>query len=88
MVAVNRRALPNGSRRLHRISKGAAHAFRNLENTPVRMVVLLTPGGFEQVMPAMKGRPISEFAELAARLGLQDVGPQIDPAALSRPRSA
>ena len=66
------------------IPRGAVHAFRNFENAPARMIVLLTPGGFDQVMPAMKGKPISEFPKLAARFGLKIVGPQIDPVAVSQ----
>jgi mannose-6-phosphate isomerase-like protein (cupin superfamily) len=59
------------------IPRGKPHAFRNFEETPARMVVLLSPGGFEQFMPAMNGRPTSEIPEMAARYGMEIVGPQI-----------
>jgi len=59
--------------------KGVPHAFRNFENTPARMIVMLSPGGFEQVMRAMKGRPMSDFASVAAGYHLEIVGPPISP---------
>jgi mannose-6-phosphate isomerase-like protein (cupin superfamily) len=65
------------------IPRGALHAFRNFENDPARMIVLLTPGGFEQFMHAINGRPMSEFADVAARFGLRVIGPQIESAAVS-----
>jgi mannose-6-phosphate isomerase-like protein (cupin superfamily) len=65
------------------IPRGAVHAFRNFENDSARMIVLLTPGGFEQFMRAINGRPMSEFAEVAARFGLEVVGPEIESAAAS-----
>ena len=59
------------------VPKGTPHAFRNFENSPARMIVLLSPGGFEQVMREMSGRPLSDFPSLAARYHLEIVGPQI-----------
>jgi mannose-6-phosphate isomerase-like protein (cupin superfamily) len=59
--------------------RGVPHAFRNFENTAARMIVLLSPGGFEQVMPAMKGRPVSDFPSIAATYDLEVVGTQISP---------
>jgi mannose-6-phosphate isomerase-like protein (cupin superfamily) len=70
------------------IPRGAAHAFRNFENGPARMIVLLTPGGFEQFMPAMKGNPTSDIPALAARFGMQIVGSQIDRATVSQQQIA
>ncbi len=62
------------------VPRGSVHAFRNFEATPARMLVLLMPGGFEQFMPAMKNRSISDIPELAAQFGMEIVGPQIEPA--------
>lgn len=61
------------------LPKGVPHAFRNFENTPARMIVMLSPGGFEQVMRAMMGRPVSDFASVAAAYHLEIVGPPISP---------
>jgi mannose-6-phosphate isomerase-like protein (cupin superfamily) len=61
------------------VPKGVPHAFRNFENTAARMIVLLSPGGFEQVMRAMKGRPASDFPSIAATYDLEVVGTQISP---------
>jgi len=60
------------------IPRGTPHAFRNFEAMPLRMVVLLTPGGFEQFMPAMKGRPTADIPQLALEFGMEIVGPPID----------
>ena len=59
------------------LPKGVPHAFRNFENTPARMIVILSPGGFEQVMRAMMGRPASDFPSVAAKYHLEIVGPPI-----------
>jgi mannose-6-phosphate isomerase-like protein (cupin superfamily) len=59
------------------IPRGSRHAFRNFEETPARMIVLLTPGGFEQFMPAMNNRPLEDVPTLAAKYGMEIVGPQI-----------
>jgi mannose-6-phosphate isomerase-like protein (cupin superfamily) len=66
------------------IPRGAPHAFRNFEDAPARMIVLLTPGGFEQFMPAVNGKPESAIPELAALFRMQIVGPPIDGAAVER----
>lgn len=59
------------------IPRATPHAFRNFEATPLRMLVLLTPGGFEQFMPAMRGRAMSDIPQLAAEFGMEIVGPPI-----------
>ncbi|MCY1664379.1 cupin domain-containing protein [Rhizobium sp. SL86] len=59
------------------IPRGTPHAFRNFEAQPARMLVMLTPGGFEQFMPAMRGRPMSDVPDLARSFGMEIVGPPI-----------
>jgi mannose-6-phosphate isomerase-like protein (cupin superfamily) len=59
------------------VPKGTPHAFRNFESASARMVVLFSPGGFEQVMREMAERPLTDFPSLAARRHLEIVGPQI-----------
>jgi len=59
------------------VPKGVPHAFRNFENTAARMIVLLSPGGFEQVMRTMKGKPVADFPSVSATFNLEIVGPQI-----------
>jgi mannose-6-phosphate isomerase-like protein (cupin superfamily) len=59
------------------VPKGVPHAFRNFENTAARMIVLLSPGGFEQIMHTMKGRPVADFPSVSAAFDLEIVGPQI-----------
>ena len=74
----NGRRFRTGPSGIAAIPRGSAHAFRNFENEPARMLVLLTPGGFEQFMPAMRGRPISDMPKIGFGFALQIVGPQIE----------
>jgi mannose-6-phosphate isomerase-like protein (cupin superfamily) len=66
------------------IPRGKPHAFRNFEATPARMLVLLTPGGFEQFMPAMTNHEMADLPALAARFGMEIVGPQIEASCASQ----
>jgi mannose-6-phosphate isomerase-like protein (cupin superfamily) len=75
----NNKRFRTGAGGLAAIPKGSPHAFRNFENTPARMIVLLSPGGFEQIMHAMMGRSLSEFPSVAAKYHLEIVGPPIPP---------
>jgi mannose-6-phosphate isomerase-like protein (cupin superfamily) len=75
----NGKRFRTGAGGLAAIPKGSPHAFRNFEDTPARMIVLLSPGGFEQVMHAMMGRSLSEFPAIAAKYHLEIVGPPIPP---------
>jgi mannose-6-phosphate isomerase-like protein (cupin superfamily) len=59
------------------VPKGIPHAFRNFEIAPVRMLVMLSPGGFEQFMRAMNGRSPSDAAAVGAAYHMEIVGPQI-----------
>jgi len=59
------------------IPRGAPHAFRNFEGTPAHMIVMLSPGGFEQFLRAMNGRPPSDAAAVGAAYHMEIVGPQI-----------
>jgi mannose-6-phosphate isomerase-like protein (cupin superfamily) len=77
--ACDNKRFKTGAGGLAAIPRGMPHAFRNFENTPARMIVLLSPGGFEQVMHAMTGRPVSDFPSVAAKYKLEVVGPQLRP---------
>lgn len=70
------------------IPRGMPHAFRNFEAQPARMLVMLTPGGFEQFMPAMRGRDLSEVPMLARQFGMEIVGPPIAAPAGTPPQEA
>lgn len=64
-----------------RIPKGSAHAWRNFSDRRVRMMVTLTPGGFEQMLFAMRDVPAEQLPALAARFGAEIVGPMLEPIA-------
>jgi quercetin dioxygenase-like cupin family protein len=70
------------------LPRGNVHSFRNPGLTPIRMLVIITPGGFEQYFadagtPARPGEQappadranFARIAELSARYGTQLGGP-------------
>jgi mannose-6-phosphate isomerase-like protein (cupin superfamily) len=59
------------------IPRGKRHAFRNFQATPARMIVLLSPGGFEQFMHAINGRPPAEVAQIGGAFHFEIVGDRI-----------
>lgn len=62
-----------------RIPKGSAHAWRNFSDRQVRMMVVLMPGGFEQMFFAMRGVPPEQLPALAATFDAEIVGPMLEP---------
>ncbi len=58
-------------------SRGCRHAFRNFSGKPARMLVTVTPSGFEAKLFAMSDRAPSP-AELEAGIDLQIVGPPME----------
>lgn len=60
------------------VPRGCRHAFRNSGSQPARMLVMLAPGGFEQLMTAIVGREVSELSGLAARFHAEIVGPPLE----------
>jgi hypothetical protein len=59
------------------IPRGMLHAFRNFSGATARIIGILSPAGFENLLFAMKGRPLDEFPKVASSYGLEIVGPQI-----------
>lgn len=60
------------------IPRGSRHAFRNLSDDPARLLGILTPSGFEQMLFAMQGRPPADIVQLGAEYGLEIVGPPLN----------
>jgi mannose-6-phosphate isomerase-like protein (cupin superfamily) len=57
------------------LSMGIPHAWCNLSNSPLRMVVIASPGGVEEILRSIaKGGDIDILA-LAEKLGVRIVGP-------------
>jgi mannose-6-phosphate isomerase-like protein (cupin superfamily) len=60
------------------VARGTPHAFRNFTSEEARVLGVIAPAGFEQMLLAMKGRPPSDVAELAPQFHIEFVGPQLD----------
>jgi mannose-6-phosphate isomerase-like protein (cupin superfamily) len=59
------------------LSKGVPHAWYNLSNSPLRMVVISTPGGIEEILRLIaKGGDIDIMA-LVEKFGVRIVGPML-----------
>jgi mannose-6-phosphate isomerase-like protein (cupin superfamily) len=59
------------------VSKGVPHCWCNLSETPLRMLVVFTPGGFDELFRATaKGGDIN-IAALLDKLGTRFVGPAL-----------
>lgn len=59
------------------VPKGAPHSWRNISDVPGRMVVVLTPGGFEQCIQTIRNSPPEMIEEVAASYGCYIVGPTV-----------
>jgi mannose-6-phosphate isomerase-like protein (cupin superfamily) len=60
------------------VPRGARHSWRNVSDKPRHLLVILTPGGFEQSIQAIRSHPGEKMAEVAARYGCFMVGPSIN----------
>jgi mannose-6-phosphate isomerase-like protein (cupin superfamily) len=59
------------------LSKGIPHAWCNLSGSPLRMVVIASPGGIEEILPLIaKGGDI-DIKALSERFGVRNVGPML-----------
>jgi mannose-6-phosphate isomerase-like protein (cupin superfamily) len=71
------------------IGKGVAHAWCNpSEDTPLRMLVLFTPGGLEELFRRNAGTEPADMIALADKLGTRITGPALfdDLHTISSPR--
>ena len=59
------------------IGKGVPHAWCNLTNTPLRMLVIFSPGNIEGLFKATAARESDDIAALAARYGTLLIGPPL-----------
>jgi mannose-6-phosphate isomerase-like protein (cupin superfamily) len=65
------------------VPRNAPHSWRNIAAAQSRLLGVLTPGGFEQIVYAVKDAPPEKIAHLAAEFGCDILGP---PVADERPR--
>jgi mannose-6-phosphate isomerase-like protein (cupin superfamily) len=59
------------------IKKGVPHAWCNLMDTPLRMLVVFSPGNIEDLFKATAARESDDIAALAAKYGTLLVGPPL-----------
>jgi mannose-6-phosphate isomerase-like protein (cupin superfamily) len=60
------------------VARGTPHAFRNFSGEEARVLGVIAPAGFEQMLLAMKGRPPSDAADLAPDYHIEFVGPPLE----------
>jgi mannose-6-phosphate isomerase-like protein (cupin superfamily) len=61
------------------LPKGVRHSWRNISSEPARMVVILTPGGFEQCIQTIRNSPPEKLEAVAASYGCYIVGLPVSP---------
>jgi mannose-6-phosphate isomerase-like protein (cupin superfamily) len=61
------------------VPRGFRHSWRNISNETGRLLVVLTPGGFEQCIQTIRDSPADKMLEIAAHYGCFIVGPPIPP---------
>ena len=57
--------------------RNTPHSWRNIAPQESRLLAILTPGGFEQIVYAVKDTPPEEIQDLAARFGCDILGPPV-----------
>jgi quercetin dioxygenase-like cupin family protein len=61
------------------LPRGVPHSWRNISSEPGRMVVILTPAGFEQCVQTIRNNPPEKLETVAASYGCYIVGPPVSP---------
>jgi mannose-6-phosphate isomerase-like protein (cupin superfamily) len=59
------------------LSKGVPHAWCNLSNSPLRMVVIASPGGVEEILRLIAQGGDIDIVALAEKFGVRNVGPML-----------
>jgi len=59
------------------VPRGCRHSWRNISNETSRLLVILTPGGFEKCIQTIRDSPADKVLEIAAHYGCFIVGPPI-----------
>jgi mannose-6-phosphate isomerase-like protein (cupin superfamily) len=56
------------------VPRGTRHSWRNMSNETGRLLVILTPGGFENCIQTVRDSPADEIPEVVERYGCLIVG--------------
>ena len=59
------------------VPRGSRHSWRNISNEVSRVLIILTPGGFEKCIQTIRDSPTDKMLEIAERYGCFIVGPPI-----------
>ena len=59
------------------VPRNTAHSWRNIGAEESRLLTILTPGGFEQIIYVVKDTPPEKIRDLAARFGCDIIGPPV-----------
>jgi mannose-6-phosphate isomerase-like protein (cupin superfamily) len=59
------------------VPRNTPHSWRNIAAEESRLLAILTPGGFEQIVYAVKDTPPERIPQLAAEFGCDILGPPV-----------
>jgi quercetin dioxygenase-like cupin family protein len=59
------------------VPRHSPHSWRNVGQAESRLLAIITPGGFEQIVYQVKNTPADQIHELAARFGCEILGPPL-----------
>jgi quercetin dioxygenase-like cupin family protein len=59
------------------VPRNTPHSWRNIAAGEGRLLAILTPGGFEQIIYAVKDTPTEKIRDLAAAFGCDILGPPV-----------
>ena len=59
------------------VPRNTPHSWRNIAAEEGRLLAILTPGGFEQIIYAVKDTPTEEIRDLARAFGCDILGPPV-----------
>ena len=59
------------------VPRNTPHSWRNIASEESRLLAIITPGGFEQIVYALKDTPPEKIRDLAARFGGDILGPPV-----------
>lgn len=60
------------------VPAGTPHRWSNFSDGPARMMVMLTPGGFEELLVKVSGMAPGEIVEAAREFGVEVLGPPME----------
>ena len=59
------------------LSKGVPHAWCNLSGSPLRMAVITSPGGIEEILPLIAKGGDVDIKALSEKFGVRNIGPML-----------